>query len=176
MLVTLKENQYRPGKQTCAMCRTVYPRAREFKRMKLFHFFPAMACIVACAPQDVPIPSRSAQFESFPKRLFDTFETSCSGPGESFKKTGNQVFECSEFLPPKATAFLILNYDGHPQELPQSVMRLTSTKTNAGYRVDAHVFFHVPQKTGAAVEVPVESKVLNQAIGELYQTMGGSPN
>ena len=144
--------------------------------MKLFHFIPATACIVACAPQDVPIPSRSAQFDSFPQRLFDTFETSCSGPGESFRKTGNQIFECSEFLPPKATAYLILTYDGHPQDLPQSVMRLTSTKTNAGYRVDARVFFHVPQKSGAAVEVPVESKVLNQAISELYQTMGGSPN
>ncbi|AXT25958.1 hypothetical protein D1823_04820 [Ruegeria sp. AD91A] len=144
--------------------------------MKLLRFIPAVACIVACAPQDVPIASRSAQFDTFPQRLFDTFETSCSGPGESFKKTRNQVFECSEFLPPKATAYLILNYDGHPQDLPQSVMRLTSTKTNAGYRVDARVFFHVPQKSGTAVEVPVESKVLDQAISELYQSMGGSPN
>ncbi|WP_298848029.1 hypothetical protein [uncultured Ruegeria sp.] len=144
--------------------------------MKLFHFFPAIAFIVACTPQDVPIASRSAQFETYPQRLFDTFEINCSGPGESFEKTGNRTFECSEFLPPNAAAYLILNYDGHPQDLPQSVIRLTSTKTNVGYRVDAQVFFNVPQKTGTAVEVPVESKVLDQAISELYQTMGGSLN
>ncbi|WP_050602354.1 hypothetical protein [Ruegeria sp. 6PALISEP08] len=142
--------------------------------MKLFHFIPAIAFIVACTPQDVPIASRSAQFETYPQRLFDTFEINCSGPGESFEKTGKQTFECSEFLPPNAAAYLILNYDGDPQDLPQSVIRLTSTKTNAGYRVDAQVFFNVPQKAGTAVEVPVESKVLDQAISELYQTMGGS--
>ena len=123
-----------------------------------FACFPYWPVIVACAPQDVPPPSRSAQFETYPKRLFDTFETDCSGPAERFEKTGNRVFECSELLPPNATAFLILTYDGYPQDLPESVTRLTSTKTRSGYRVDAEMFFNVPQRTGAAVEVPVESK------------------
>lgn len=131
--------------------------------------------IVACTAQDVPVPTRSAQFQDYPKRLFDTFEVSCSGPGEQFERIGAQVFECTELLPPDTTAYLILNYEGYPQDLPQSVMRLTSTKNTAGYRIDAEVFFNVPQRTGPPVQVPVESKTLDKALSALYQAMGGSP-
>ncbi|WP_299889774.1 hypothetical protein [uncultured Ruegeria sp.] len=143
--------------------------------MQLFRILPAMAMIVACTPQDVPIASRSAQFESYPQRLFDTFEISCSGPGETFKKIGSRAFECRESLPPDATAYLILTYDGYPKELPQSVMRLTSTRNDAGYLVDANLFFEVPQKTGQTINIPIESKTLDEAISNLYQAAGGSP-
>ncbi len=140
-----------------------------------FRFLPVIALVVACTPQDVPPPTRSAQFDAYPKRLFDTFEIQCDGPGEKFEKTGNRVFECTELLPPDTTAFLILNYDGYPQDLPKSVMRMTSTRNSSGYRVDAELFFNVPQKTGPAVKVPVESKTLDKALSALYQKMGGSP-
>ncbi|CUJ94461.1 hypothetical protein RUE5091_01421 [Ruegeria denitrificans] len=143
--------------------------------MTAFRFLPLLALIVACTPQDVPLPTRSAQFETYPERLFDTFETQCAGPGENFEKTANRIFECQEFLPPDTTAFLILNYDGYPQDLPKSVMRMTSTKTTSGYRVDAELFFNVPRKNGPDVKVPVESKTLDQALGALFQQMGGSP-
>ena len=76
--------------------------------MQPFRFLPALALIVACTQQDVPDASRSAQFETYPTRLFETFEASCSGPGETFQKLGDRGFACSEFLPPEATAFLIL--------------------------------------------------------------------
>ncbi|WP_420587019.1 hypothetical protein [Ruegeria sp.] len=134
-----------------------------------------MVFVAACTPQDVPQPSRSAQFDAFPKRLIDTFETQCAGPGEKFESIGNRVFQCTEFLPPETTAFLILNYDGYPQDLPKSVMRMTTTKNTAGYRVDAELYFNVPQKTGQDVKVPVESKTLDKALSALYQHMGGSP-
>ncbi|WP_377187598.1 hypothetical protein [Ruegeria meonggei] len=143
--------------------------------MYAFRLLPVLALIVACTPQDMPPPSRSAQFETYPKRLFETFETDCNGPAERFEKTGNRVFECSELLPPNATAFLILTYDGYPQDLPESVMRLTSTKTRSGYRVDAELFFNVPQRSGPAIRVPVESKTLDKALSALYRDMGGSP-
>ncbi|WP_170335715.1 hypothetical protein [Ruegeria arenilitoris] len=143
--------------------------------MLVYRFLPIMALTVACTPQDLPHPTRSAQFERYPDRLFSTFETQCTGPGEQFEKVGNRVFECTELLPPDTTAFLILNYDGYPQDLPKSVMRMTSTKNTSGYRVDAELFFNVPQKAGPAVKVPVESKALDQALGELFQKMGGSP-
>jgi len=143
--------------------------------MELFRFLPAMALIVACTPQDVPLPTRSAQFDTYPQRLFQTFETQCEGPGEKFEKIGNRVYECTEFLPPDTTAYLILNYDGYPQDLPKSVMRMTTTKNSGGYRVDAELFFSVPQKTGQTVKVPVESKTLDKALSALYQKMGGSP-
>ncbi|WP_247744091.1 hypothetical protein [Ruegeria sp. R14_0] len=141
----------------------------------MLRLLPVLALIVACTPQDVPPPTRSAQFDTFPKKLFETFEISCGGPGERFEKTGNRIFECTELLPPDTTAFLILNYDGYPQDLPKSVMRLTSTKNARGYRVDADLYFNVPRRTGPAVQVPVESETLDKALGALYQAMGGSP-
>ncbi len=143
--------------------------------MLLIRLLPVMALFVACTPQDVPPPARSAQFDTYPKRLFDTFEIECDGPGERFEKTGNRVFECSELIPPETTAFLILNYDGYPQDLPKSVMRMTSTQNSRGYRVDAELYFDVPQKNGPTVRVPVESKTLDKALSALYQAMGGSP-
>lgn len=143
--------------------------------MKVWQLFPALALIVACTPQVAPTPTKSAQFDTFPERLFETFETECDGLAEQFEKIGNQVFECRELLPPETTAFLILNYDGYPQDLPKSVMRMTSTKNASGYRVDAELYFNVPQKQGPAVKVPVESKALDTAIGALFQRMGGTP-
>ncbi|WP_170463515.1 hypothetical protein [Ruegeria arenilitoris] len=143
--------------------------------MVILRILPVFALIVACTPQYVPPPTRSAQFDIFPQKLFETFEISCGGPGEQFKNMGNRIFECSELLPPDTTAFLILNYDGYPQDLPKSVMRLTSTKNAQGYRVDADLFFNVPRRTGPAVQVPVESETLDKALGALYQAMGGSP-
>ena len=138
-------------------------------------WLPLLWVIAACAPQDVPPPTRSAQFETFPERLFDTFEIECNGPGEEFSKSGNRIFQCAELLPPETTAYLILNYDGYPQDLPKSVMRMTSTKNTAGYRVDAELFFNIPRQNGPAAQVPVESKELDKALSALFQTMGGSP-
>lgn len=143
--------------------------------MLVFRVLPVVAVIVACTQQDVPPPTRSAQFDTYPERLFNTFETQCNGPGEQFQKSGNRIFECKELLPPETTAFLILNYEGYTQDLPQSVMRMTTTKNGSGYRVDAELFFSVPQKSGPAIKVPVQSTTLDQAIGTLFQTMGGSP-
>ncbi len=143
--------------------------------MKLLHLAPIGALMAACTAQELPTASRSAQFSAYPDRLFETFQTSCAGPGETFLKIDANSFECREFLPPDTTAFLILSYDGSPEDLPQSIMRMTSTKTSGGYRVDARLFFQVPQKSGATVEVPVESKTLDKALSALYQAMGGSP-
>ncbi len=133
-----------------------------------------LSLMAACTPQDVPPSTRSAQFDSYPEQLFDAFEVECNGPGEEFTKTGNQVFECTELLPPETTAYLILNYGGYPQDLPKSVMRMTSTKNASGYRVEAELFFNVPRKNGPSAQVPVESKALDKALGSLFQAMGGS--
>lgn len=143
--------------------------------MLAFRLLPALALIAACTTQDVPPPSRSAQFAEYPKRLFDTFEIGCDGPGEEFRREGTSLYECTELLPPETTAYLILNYDGYPQDLPKSVMRLTSTKNASGYLVDAELFFNVPRQSGPAVKVPVESETLDRALSALYQSMGGSP-
>ncbi len=143
--------------------------------MLSLRLLPILAIFVACSPQEQPFSSRSAQFGEYPKRLFDTFKVSCDGPGENFAQVSAGVFECRETLPPDATAFLILNYDGFPQKLPQSVRRMSSEKNSQGYRVDADLYFLIPQQNGSTVKVPVESEALDQELTSLFRFFGGTP-
>lgn len=143
--------------------------------MRLLRFLPVLALIVACAPQDDPPGSRSAQFKDYPKQMFSSFQTDCAGPGEDYVNTGKGSFECREQLSPEATAFLILSFDGYPQDLPRIVTRLSSTKNQLGYRVDADLYFLVPQQDGRVLRIPVESEALDQDFSRLYTRYGGTP-
>lgn len=143
--------------------------------MRVLFMLPLLALIVSCTAQETPFASRSAQFPEYPESLFNTFKTDCAGPGDSYIKTGANSFECRETLPPEATAYLILSFDGYPQNLPQIVTRLSSTKNQTGYRVDADLYFLVPQKNGRTLRIPVESKDLDQDFSRLYSNFGGTP-
>lgn len=143
--------------------------------MRLHFLLPFLAFIVSCTSQEPPPESRSAQFAEYPENLFKTFKTDCAGPGDNYVKTGSNSFECRETLSPDATAYLILSYDGYPQNLPQIVTRLSSMKNQKGYRVDAELFFLVPQKNGKTLRIPVESKELDRDFSRLYTDFGGTP-
>jgi len=141
----------------------------------LLRLLPAFALIVACTPQDIGAVSRSAQFSDFPDDLFEAFKASCSDPSEEFSEAANGARECKHFLPPDTTAYLILSFDGYPQSLPQSVMRLTPTRNQQGYRVDADLYLAVPQIGGTTLKIPVESESLDRKLTELYRVTGGTP-
>ena len=100
---------------------------------------------------------------------------SCEGANEQFSRPEKTSYECRSTLPPDTSAFLILNYDGYPQHLPQGVRRMSSTRNKSGYRVDAELYFLVPQKDGATVKVPVESAKLDDELTHLYRYFGGIP-
>ncbi|KIC43462.1 hypothetical protein RA27_05680 [Ruegeria sp. ANG-R] len=143
--------------------------------MRLFSLVSVLAFIVSCTSQETPPASRSAQFTGYPQNLFSSFKTDCAGPGDKYVKTATGSFECRETLPPEATAYLILSFDGYPQNLPQIVTRLSSTKNQAGYRVDADMFFLVPQKSGDTLRIPIESEELDRVFSRLYTKYGGTP-
>ncbi|MGI9370849.1 MAG: hypothetical protein ACR2O2_18635 [Ruegeria sp.] len=143
--------------------------------MNSFRLLPVLVIFVACTTQDVGPVSRSAQFPEFPKDLFDAFKAACADPSEEFSQINRKSRECRQFLPPEATAYLILNFDGYPQKLPQSVMRLTATENQSGFRVDADMYLTVPQKDGSTLKVPVESKALDKKLSQLYRVSGGTP-
>ncbi len=143
--------------------------------MNLLHLLPVAALIVSCTPQDTSPSSRSAEFPEYPQKLFSAFETDCAGPGNKYVKTDRNTVECRELLPPDMTAYLILNFDGYPQNLPQIVTYLHSSKIQAGYRVDAELFFLVPQKSGKTVKIPVQSEMVNRDFSRLYSEFGGNP-
>ncbi len=138
-------------------------------------FLVAATGIVACSPQTPPPASRSAQFADYPAPLFDTFEISCEGPGDRFSKPGRTSFECRSTLPPDLTAYLILNYDGYTQDLPKGVRRMSSSRTDAGFQVDAELYFLVPRKDAPPLKVPVESTELDQELTRLFLYFGGTP-
>ncbi|MEX0278765.1 MAG: hypothetical protein AB3N19_14690 [Ruegeria sp.] len=143
--------------------------------MRLLCFIPVLAMIVSCTSQDDLPGSRSAQFTDFPKQMFNSFQTDCNGPGEDLVNIGRDSFECREHLSPEATAFLILSYDGYPQSLPRIVTRLKSTRNQRGYRVDADLYFLVPQQGGGTLKIPVQSDTLDQDFSRLYARFGGTP-
>ncbi len=143
--------------------------------MRLISLLTIMGLIVSCTAQDVPPASRSAQFDGYPQNLFNSFKTDCAGPGDKFVKTGTSSFECRETLSPEATAYLILNFDGYSQNLPKIVTRLSSAKNQAGYRVDAELFFIIPQKSGSTLKIPIESDELDRDFSRLYTDYGGTP-
>ncbi len=143
--------------------------------MRLISLLTIVALIVSCTSQEAPPASRSAQFDGYPQNLFNSFRTDCAGPGDKYIKTTASIFECRETLPPEATAYLILSFNGYPQNLPQIVTRLSSTKNQAGYRVDAELYFLVPQKDGSTLRIPIESKDLDRGFSKLYTDYGGTP-
>ncbi len=143
--------------------------------MNSFRLLPVLVIFVACTTQEVGPISRSAQFPEFPEDLFDAFKAACTDPAEEFSQISRRSRECRQFLPPEATAYLILNFDGYPQKLPQSVMRLTATENQSGFRVDAEMYLIVPQKDGSTLKVPVESKALDRKLSDLYRVSGGTP-
>lgn len=144
--------------------------------MYLLRLLTLLPVIVACTQQTTPSPgSHRAQFSAYPQNLLSSFATDCSGPGDTYVQTGRASFECRELLPPQASAVLILNYDGSPQDLPEIVTRLKAAKNAAGYLVDANVFFRVTQKDGTALVVPIEGKDLNRDLSALYTRYGGVP-
>ncbi|SDW37830.1 hypothetical protein SAMN05444358_101670 [Ruegeria halocynthiae] len=143
--------------------------------MRLFSLLTILVVIVSCTSQESPPASRSAQFTGYPQNLFNSFKTDCAGPGDKYIKTAAGSFECRETLSPEATAYLILSFDGYPQNLPQIVTQLKSTKNQAGYRVDAELFFLVPQKNGSTLRIPIESEQLDRDFSRLYTDYGGTP-
>ncbi|MEX0320228.1 MAG: hypothetical protein AB3N21_19915 [Ruegeria sp.] len=143
--------------------------------MRIPRIIPFLALTVSCTPQDVVPLSRSAQFPENPVALFRAFENSCQEPGETLSRPAPTTLECRQLLSPDATAYLILTYDGYPQDLPESVTRLTATENPAGYRVDAEMFLDVPQKDGRSLNVQFESRRLDRMLARLYRAAGGTP-
>lgn len=141
----------------------------------LIAFALAPPFLWGCTSSPPDPTSRSAQFAEYPRQLLETFEISCDGPGEQFRKTKSTQFECLSALPPDTTAYLILNYDGSTKALPKGIRRMSTQRNPAGYRVDAELFFLVPQKDGAPVKVPIESATLDQELTTLYRYFGGMP-
>lgn len=131
--------------------------------------------LTACATQDLVPGKNAAHFDQYPTRLFNVFETACSGPEHTFNRPSDDVYECRELLPPPATAAAILQYDGYPEDLPQLVIRFIAQSQDPGYRVDTELFLNVPRRSGAALRVIPSDPRISRRMSRLLRAAGGEP-
>lgn len=143
--------------------------------MRVLALLPIVA-LAACATQDVGTSSGKAHFAAYPDSLFDAFESACGGPAQSFHRPEPDMVECREYLPPEATAALILSFDGTTDDLPELVIRFRAEAADAGYLVENDVYVSVPQKNGQRLQVRREDQKLMRTLDELYERAGGVPS
>ncbi|MEX0281511.1 MAG: hypothetical protein AB3N13_10040 [Arenibacterium sp.] len=127
----------------------------------------------ACAPQDVVAIQASAEFESFPTRLFRKAEQACSKPSETFVRLSKEVVECRLLLPPETTAAVILAYDGVVEELPQAVVRFAARTNDTGYVVDILPYLRVPRRGDLPLRIAASDPALLQQMQTLLVLSGG---
>ena len=132
-----------------------------------------MTLIVACAPQDIET-SRSASYPEYPESLIRAFEAACSDTGERILRPSRTSIECRQLMPPQTTAYLILTYDGTPEKLPESVMRMSVTEISGGHRVDTEFFLDIPRKDRGVTRVRIESDRLDRKVARLLRATGGT--
>lgn len=142
--------------------------------MRLAYLLPILG-LAGCATQDIDVSTGKARFAAYPDALIEAFESACEGPAQSFVRTGSDVVECREYLPPTTTAAIILNFDGTPEDLPELVIRFRTQIDAPGYLVENDVFLNVPQKTGRALQVRRPDPKLDRTLDALYVRAGGTP-
>ncbi len=142
--------------------------------MRILRLLPVVA-VAACSTQDMEPPSGKARFAAYPDTLFEAFESACGGPAQSFNRPEPDMVECREYLPPEATAALILNFDGTPENLPELVIRFRAEASDPGYLVENDVYVSVPQKDGQRLQVRREDRKLMRTLEQLYERAGGEP-
>ncbi len=143
--------------------------------MRLLGLLPVVV-IAGCATQDVATHTGKAQFSAYPDALFEVFESTCTGPAQTFDRPQPDMVECREYLPPDATAALILSFDGTTEKLPELVIRFQAEPADKGYLVQNDVFVSVPQKDGKKLQVRREDQKLMRALDRLYLRAGGVPS
>lgn len=131
--------------------------------------------LAACAVQEAPTSSGKARFAEYPELLIAAFESSCTGPAQTFSRPERDLLECREYLPPEPTAAIILNYDGTTKDLPQLVVQFRTRADGTGYLVENSVFLTVPQKSGPPLRVEREDARLSRTLDRLYRRAGGTP-
>jgi hypothetical protein len=136
---------------------------------------PFILILAACAPQYVGPSSGKARFSEYPAGLFASFSASCTGPARTFRASGPNTAECLEFMPPRITAAFILEYTGVPEDLPRLVIRFQAEPDSDSYLVRNDIYVNVPQRTGAARQVPYDDPKLRRQLDLLYIRAGGVP-
>lgn len=142
--------------------------------MRLRYLLP-LVFSAACAPQEDAGSTGQARFSAFPDGLYDAFRAACEGPAQVYQRPRRGFAECRELLPPDMTASIILGYGGTIEDLPELVIRFTTTEDGTQYLVRNDIFLNVPQKDADALQVRMPDPRLSRTIDALYRRAGGEP-
>jgi len=129
----------------------------------------------ACTAQNLADSSDTARFPEFPTQLFSALQGTCTEPAQQFRRISREIAECREYLEPRATAAIILSYDGTTADLPQLVVRLTARAEGQDYLVTTATYLNVPQKDKGVRRLGFASPHFNQELQALYRLTGGTP-
>ncbi|MFD1194360.1 hypothetical protein ACFQ3C_06735 [Seohaeicola saemankumensis] len=127
---------------------------------------------------DGPLPSLRASFTQAPDGLFDALAATCDGPAERVLRPAANVVECRMLMPPQATAGAILRYGGTIDDLPESVIRLSSERVIEGAQtrhiLSAASFMAVPLAGGGTLHVVYPDPRMDKKVLRLLERLGGT--
>lgn len=130
-----------------------------------------------CATQDTVSTTGRARFPSFPEPLYAAFRAACEGPAQYYNRPDPNFAECRELLPPDTTAAIILSYDGTLEDLPELVIRFTTSEPldGVGFVVQNDIFLNVPRRNADELQIRLPDERLDRTIEALYRKAGGTP-
>jgi hypothetical protein len=121
------------------------------------------------------LPVTKAYYPNTPTELFTAVAEACLESTQRLERPSDSIVECHEALSPDLSAKAILRYDGKPDQLPELIIRFTSTKDATGYLVENQVFISVVQKDGVTKLVPLETPNTSANVARLFKRTGGEP-
>ncbi|MFQ6551989.1 hypothetical protein AAD018_006540 [Aestuariibius insulae] len=151
--------------------------------MRALLVLPIVLILTACEPVDPRTPfsvegrpaAQMAYFAEYPEDLLDAAADACSRPGDRLAQRDRERIRCESFLPPEATAGLILEFDGTVDDLPILIFDFQTTRQGDGYVVLADNFVRVPQRSGPPKQVRLEDPRFNRILARILAGAGGRP-
>lgn len=135
--------------------------------------------VAGCTPingeADLVDGRTQARFTERPTHLFAALEETCTNPADTFLRKGPDLVQCRTFLPPEATAAIILNYDGTIKKLPELVVQLSGQADEESYVLENSYFVNVPQLSGSTVHIRQGDRRVERSMISLMRAAGGVP-
>jgi len=125
----------------------------------------------APAAGEAPIGALQAYFDEYPDRLFEVAALLCDDPGQTSVVPNVNEVRCESLPDTESAAALILQFDGTVEELPTYVISFKGRSTSEGYLVTADTYIRVPQRTGGALQIRLESAETREDLAMLLDAV-----
>lgn len=151
--------------------------------MKRYLYLVALGLLSGCMAPDTattPIPqdktpfSVQATYDTLPKEFMASVIAFCLDKNETLSTVSDTTVRCERLAPPRLTAALILQYDGHVEDLPKFITDYTVEKADDSFLVSVKTFIDVPQRGKAPKHVIFDGPRARRPVEEFLKRTGGS--